>query len=34
MGSGEDHKQKKGTRKGEIFGMMEGLHSGRRHMRE
>ena len=34
MGSGEDHKQKKGVRKGEIFGTMEGMHSRRRHMGE
>ena len=34
MGSGEDHEQKKGARKGEILGTMEGMHGGREHMGE
>jgi len=32
MESGEDHEQKKGMRKEEIFGTMERMHGGGRHM--
>jgi len=34
MRSGEDYEQKKGARKGKIFGTIEGMHGGRRHMGE
>jgi len=32
MGGGKDHEQKKDVRKREIFGTMERMHGGRRHM--
>ena len=34
MGGGKDHEQKKDVRKREIFGTMERMHGGRRHMGE